>query len=122
MDPVGARRGVLPPGAREEGHRLDRAAAVREARASGARRRWRGAPQEPSKLGVFASIVYEFAVISRFIAEQKLKQLQEERFRRLSSTVSAWFNVRRRGQHTYEHEWVRLPSRTPQRLQHLGSA
>jgi hypothetical protein len=71
-----------PPGAREEGHRLDRAAAVREARASGARRRWRGAPQEPSKLGVFASIVYEFAVISRFIAEQKLKQLQEERFRR----------------------------------------
>src|SRR6266436_9562808 len=34
MDPVGARRGVLPPGAREEGHRLGRAAAVREARAS----------------------------------------------------------------------------------------
>ena len=30
---------------------------------------------------VFASIVYEFTVISRFIAEQKLK-LQDERARR----------------------------------------
>ena len=30
---------------------------------------------------VFASIVYEFIVISRFIAEQKLK-LQDERARR----------------------------------------
>ena len=31
-------------------------------------------------ISVFASIVYEFTVISRFIAEQKLKQLlQDER-------------------------------------------
>jgi hypothetical protein len=34
-------------------------------------------------ISVFASIVYEFTVISRFIAEQKLKQLlQDERARR----------------------------------------
>ena len=34
-------------------------------------------------ISVFASIVYEFTVISRFIAEQKLKrQLQDERVRR----------------------------------------
>jgi hypothetical protein len=32
-------------------------------------------------ISVFASIVYEFTVISRFIAEQKLK-LQDERARR----------------------------------------
>ena len=34
-------------------------------------------------ISVFASIVYEFTVINRFIAEQKLKQqLQDERVRR----------------------------------------
>ena len=34
-------------------------------------------------ISVFASIVYEFTVIGRFIAEQKLKQqLQDERVRR----------------------------------------
>jgi hypothetical protein len=34
-------------------------------------------------ISVFASIVYEFTVISRFIAEQKLKQLlQDERAHR----------------------------------------
>ena len=34
-------------------------------------------------ISVFTSIVYEFTVISRFIAEQKLKQLlQDERARR----------------------------------------
>ena len=34
-------------------------------------------------ISVFASIVYEFTVIGRFMAEQKLKQeLQDERVRR----------------------------------------
>jgi hypothetical protein len=35
-------------------------------------------------IGIFASVVYEFTVISRFIVEQKPKQqLQDERARRI---------------------------------------